>query len=117
MPPPRANFECESCAEHYELPVAATLCPVCGNGVTRLFDAVNVSGDVTRKVDKMARPYLEQGQSVAALREGRPASIDPRSAMGAIPADGRSASRAHNVPALQEAKALGGPTPRFVNRE
>jgi hypothetical protein len=66
--PPRADFICLSkkCATPegapaYELPVNAVCCPACGSKrIRRLFNAVNISHGVARKVDAIAeRPITE----------------------------------------------------------
>jgi hypothetical protein len=65
---PRADFICLSkkCATPegapaYELPVNAVCCPACGSKrIKRLFNSVNISHGVARKVDAIAeRPITE----------------------------------------------------------
>lgn len=68
MPAPRANFAClskkcqqDGAATVYELPVAAIRCAVCGSKrISRLYDAVNVSSGMARKVDAVVEPAYTQ---------------------------------------------------------
>lgn len=73
---PRADFACLSpkCAQDgaatvYELPIAATRCPMCGSKrIRRIYTAPHISRGVAKTVDSVAEP------AHARLHEGRPKS-------------------------------------------
>jgi len=130
---PRANFVCLSkkCqqadgeAPLYELPVAATRCPVCGTTrIRRLFDAVNVGRGMAQHVDRLVEPEVTRQRErteapLEAVAPGVPVQeqlqlrrtntgASAAGMLGLVPGEGRQASAGVNVPLLRR---LGGPIP------
>lgn len=72
MQGPRADFACLSkkCQQDggatvYELPVGAKRCPVCGSvRISRLYNAVNVSSGMARRVDKIVEPVVSDARAM-----------------------------------------------------
>lgn len=123
----RANFECAGCGQyHADLLMSAKFCSECGGQLTRLFDAINVStkGHTQAKlVDPLVEPQFNHAQElrdaakaerlelakaearlvVPEAQRSRPQNF--AAAFGAIPMDGKIASRATSFPMLP---VLGG---------
>jgi hypothetical protein len=129
MPAPRANFAClaakcqtDDGATVYELPVAATRCPVCGSKrVRRLFDAVQIGSGQARAhaqlLDKSSIPaQMDAARAAQAAPKETPVmKIGAGGALGAVQAypGAASSSRGGTVPLLQHIRAHGKMRPIY----
>lgn len=110
---PRADFAClskkcqqDGAASVYELPVAATRCPVCGSKrLQRLYNAINVSSGIARRTDAIAGPAYEQAVA------GKNAARDSRRHVAppiAVPVNGIGAALGKLHPAFSGVGFAGG---------
>jgi hypothetical protein len=107
---PRANFTClakacatETGASVYELPVAATRCPVCGSKrIRRLFDAVNIGSAQHRAAEKIIQSSSLPAQAEAAKvkPETPTVKVAGSPALGAVRAAPGAAAGSHQAVAL-----------------
>jgi hypothetical protein len=114
---PRSDFTCSRCDVTMELPIAATVCPVCSGPLERIFSA-NVATKVDRTFNKaVVDPALEaaaQQRSAAKdaviQRERGLRNLARDAAAAAVARDPGAAvaSRSIAVPAI---RALGLPMP------
>ena len=92
---PRANFAClaarcqqDGAASIYELPIAATRCPVCGSKrIRRLYDSINISSGLAKATDRLVEPAYAQAtagvdSAKRAERQNGPALAVPMSQIG-----------------------------------
>lgn len=120
MPAPRSDFSCQVCEEVFELPVAATRCPLNPeHELTRLWNAqstpqVGRGHEQAQMVDKLVTP---QAEHAAKLKNYRPEfatkTQGATAAVGMVPGgnfQGRSVPGFHPV----ISNMPGGPKPLIV---